>query len=65
MTGLYECDARALSTMSFLRFFPQAVTGGEGAYLFDERGHRQSGFRCLTLPPGGAHAMPWDIRQEP
>jgi hypothetical protein len=40
MTSLYERDARALSAMSFLRFFPQAVTGGEGSYLFDERGRR-------------------------
>lgn len=40
MTNLYERDAGALSSMSFLRFFPQAVTGGNGAYLFDERGRR-------------------------
>ncbi|GEO39804.1 aspartate aminotransferase family protein [Skermanella aerolata] len=40
MTGLYERDARTLSSMSFLRFFPQAVTGGEGSYLFDEGGRR-------------------------
>ena len=31
-TGLYERNQKALSKMSFLRFFPLAVTGGEGAW---------------------------------
>lgn len=33
MTGLYARDAAALSRMSHLRFFPQAVVGGQGCYL--------------------------------
>lgn len=40
MTNLYERDAKALSKMSFLRFFPQAVVGGQGAYLFGDDGRK-------------------------
>ena len=32
-TSLYERDQQALSKMSFLRFFPLAVTGGDGVWL--------------------------------
>ena len=33
MASLYARDAAALSSMSHLRFFPQAVTGGQGCWL--------------------------------
>lgn len=38
--SLYERDQQALSSMSFLRFFPQAAVGGEGAYLIDDQDRR-------------------------
>ena len=38
MAGLYERDAKAISRMSHLRFFPQAVVGGRGAWLRSDDG---------------------------
>ena len=38
--GLYQRDNAAISQMSFLRFFPQAVVGGEGAWLIGDDGRR-------------------------
>lgn len=38
MAGLYQRDVAALSRMSHLRFFPQAVTGGQGCWLTSDDG---------------------------
>ncbi|MBA3447482.1 MAG: aspartate aminotransferase family protein [Pseudaminobacter sp.] len=38
--SLYQRDGAAISQMSFLRFFPQAVVGGEGAWLIGDDGRR-------------------------
>lgn len=40
MTDLYERDARVLSRLQKLRFFPLAIVGGKGSYLTDEAGHQ-------------------------
>jgi 4-aminobutyrate aminotransferase len=40
MNGLYQRDQKALSKMSFLRFFPQAATGGKGPYLIGDDGRQ-------------------------
>jgi 4-aminobutyrate aminotransferase len=37
---LYQRDERALSKLQKLRFFPLAVTGGEGSYLIGEDGRQ-------------------------
>jgi len=37
---LYGRDRRALSRMQDLRFFPLAVTGGEGSHLIEADGRR-------------------------
>lgn len=37
---LYERDATSISGLQKLRFFPLALTGGEGVHVIDETGHR-------------------------
>lgn len=40
MPGLYARESRSVSTMAHLRFFPQAVVGGNGAYLTGDDGRQ-------------------------
>lgn len=40
MTSLYDRDAKVLSNLQKLRFFPLALVGGRGSYLTDEAGRQ-------------------------
>ena len=58
MSELYQRDQRALSRMSFLRFFPQAVIGGEGAFLIGDDGRRLLDFSASWGAAALGHAHP-------
>ena len=40
MPTLYERDEKSIAKLQNLRFFPLAVSGGRGSYLFDEVGRK-------------------------
>jgi len=58
MANLYARDAAALSSMSHLRFFPQAVTGGRGCWLRSDGGRDLLDFSGSWGAAGLGHAHP-------
>jgi 4-aminobutyrate aminotransferase len=58
VASLYERDSAALSRMSFLRFFPQAVIGGEGSHLICEDGRRLLDFSASWGAASLGHSHP-------
>lgn len=58
MTGLYDRDAAGLSCLSHPRFFPQAVTGGEGSWLRSDDGRRLLDFSASWGAASLGHAHP-------
>ncbi len=58
MPSLYERDLRSLSRLSQLRFFPQAVVGGNGSYLTSDDERRLLDFSASWGAASLGHAHP-------
>jgi 4-aminobutyrate aminotransferase len=58
MTGLYARESRAVSKMAHLRFFPQAVVGGSGAYLTGDDGRTLIDFAASWGAASLGHSHP-------
>ncbi|KXF78189.1 aminotransferase [Paramesorhizobium deserti] len=58
MFGLYAREARSISRMAHLRFFPQAVVGGSGAYLTGDDGRQLLDFAASWGAASLGHSHP-------
>jgi 4-aminobutyrate aminotransferase len=58
MANLYERDARSLSRLQNLRFFPLAATGGKGSYLINEDGRSLLDFSASWGAVSLGHSHP-------
>jgi 4-aminobutyrate aminotransferase len=55
---LYERDASSIARLAHLRFFPQAIAGGEGAYVTDENGRPLLDFSASWGAASLGHSHP-------
>lgn len=58
MPGLYARESRSVSKMAHLRFFPQAVVGGSGAYLTADDGRQLLDFSASWGAASLGHSHP-------
>ncbi len=58
MSGLYARERKSVSSMAHLRFFPQAVVGGSGAYLTADDGRRLLDFAASWGAASLGHSHP-------